>query len=79
MGHFSIDSLDHFSLDKNISKIRFDLGSDKALKYLAPREVMEAMETIVRITCIDKPWSIYSEIGPLQQKIVDLFEIATET
>jgi len=31
------------------------------------------------ITCVDKPWSIYSEIGPLQQKIVDLFEIGTET
>ena len=40
---------------------------------------MESMETIVRITCVDKTWSIYSEIGPLQQKIVDLFELGTET
>jgi transposase len=62
-----------------ISKIRHDLRGDKALKYLTPREVMEAMETVVRVTSIDKPWSVYSEIGPLQQKIVDLFEIATET
>jgi hypothetical protein len=59
------------------SKIRHELRGDKALKYLSPREVMEAMETIVRITHTDKPWSIYSEIGPLQQKIVDLFEIST--
>jgi transposase len=62
-----------------ISKIRFRLRCDKALKHMSPREIMESMETIVRIICVDKPWSIYSEIGPLQQKIVDLFEIGTET
>jgi hypothetical protein len=62
-----------------ISKIRSEVRGDKALKYLSPREVMEAMESIVRITCVDKPWSIYSETSPIQQKIVDLFDIATET
>jgi len=62
-----------------ISKIRLKLRGDKALKHMSPSEIMESMETIVRVTCIDKIWSIYSEIGPLQQKIVDLFEIGTET
>ena len=62
-----------------LSKIRSVLSGDKALKYLSPREAMEAMESIVRITHTEKSWSVYSEIAPFQQKIVDLFELSTET
>jgi hypothetical protein len=62
-----------------ISKIRSEVRNDKSLKYMSPREIMEAMESIIKITCIDKPWSIYSETSPIQQKIVDHFGIDTET
>jgi len=62
-----------------ISKIRSELKGDEELKFKSPRQIMEALEPIVKITCSDKSWSIYSETGPMQQRIVNLFDIATDS
>ena len=43
------------------------------------RETIEAMESIVRITYSGRYGSTFSEIGPLQQKIIEAFGLALES
>jgi len=48
------------------------------MRYLTVREIMEAMECIVRITYSGRYGSIISEIAPLQQDIITAFNLDLE-
>jgi transposase len=56
-----------------LSKIRLTAKSNKELQYKSPREIMEAMESIVRITYQGRRGSVISEIGPFRQTIIKTF------
>jgi transposase len=62
-----------------LSKIRMLAKEHKELRYKSPREIMEAMESIVRISYSGRYGSIVSEIGPLQQTIIDAFGVKLKT
>lgn len=62
-----------------ISRIRMIAKESTDLRYMTIREIMEAMETIVRITYSGRYGSTLSEIGPLQQKIIDAFGLSIRT
>ena len=62
-----------------LSKIRAIAKGNKELRYKSPREIMEAMESVVRVTYLGRNHSIISEIGPLQQKITEIFELDLRT
>ena len=62
-----------------LSKIRMVLKGDKELQHKSPREIMESMESVVKITCSGRYGNIIAETGPLQQKIIDLFKIDLKT
>jgi len=51
------------------------IQSDKELKNLTVREVMEAMETLVRVTYSGRYGQLYTETGPLPRKILAAFGI----
>jgi transposase len=58
-----------------LSKMRSVAKGNRELRYKSPREIMEAMESIVKITYSGKYGSVISETGPLQEKIIDAFGI----
>jgi len=58
-----------------ICRIREMIQSDKELKNLTVREVMEAMETLVRVTYSGRYGQLYTETGPLPRKILAAFGI----
>jgi transposase len=60
-----------------ISKIRMVAKESKDLRYLSVREIMEAMESIVRITYSGRYGSAISENGPLQRSIIEAFGLST--
>jgi transposase len=60
-----------------LSSIRTTLKESKELQYKSPREILEAMESVVKITHSGKYGNIVTETGPLQQKIMELFELTT--
>jgi transposase len=62
-----------------LSKIRMVIKGSKDLRHKSPREIMEAMESVVRITYLGRKCSVISEIGPLQQKIIEFFELDFNT
>ena len=62
-----------------LSRMRVVLKENKELRYKSPREIMEAMESIVRITYSGRYGSIISETGPLQQKIIEVFGLDLKT
>jgi len=51
---------------------------NKEMRFLTVREIMEAMECIVRITYSGRYGSTISEIAPLQQDIVNAFGLTLE-
>jgi len=51
----------------------------KEMRFLTVREVMEAMECIVRITYSGRYGSTISEIAPLQRDIIDTFGLELDT
>ena len=51
---------------------------NKEMRYLTVREIMEAMECIVRITYSGRYGSTISEIAPLQQDIITAFNLELE-
>jgi transposase len=64
-----------------ISRIRTlvaEAKQNKEMRFLTVREVMEAMECIVRITYSGRYGSTISEIAPLQQDIVNAFGLQLE-
>ncbi len=62
-----------------ICQIRNKIQEDSTLKNLTVREVMEHMESIVEISFPGRYRKILSEIGPLQQKIMNVFDISLPT
>ena len=62
-----------------LSRIRTVIKENKELRYKSPREIMEAMESIVRITYSGRYGSIISETGPFQQKIIEVFRLGSKT
>ena len=56
-----------------ISRIRMVGKDNVALRYISVREIMDAMESIVHITYSRRYGSTISDIGPLQQKIIEAF------
>ena len=58
-----------------ICKIRMVAKQSAGLRFMTFRDILEAMETIVRITFSGRYGATLSEIGPLQQKIIDSFAL----
>jgi len=56
-----------------ISRIRMIAKENADLRYKTVREIMEAMETVVRITYSGRYGSTLSETGPIQQEIIAAF------
>ena len=56
-----------------ICRIRNTTQNDKTLRNLTVREVMEDMETLVRITYSGRYGHIYTETSPIQRKIMEVF------
>jgi hypothetical protein len=52
---------------------------NKEMRFLTVREVMEALECIVRITYSGRYGSTISEIAPLQRDIIDAFGLELDT
>ena len=59
-----------------ISRIRMVEKNTADFRYMSVREIMEAMETVVRITYSGRYGCTISEIGPVQQKIIDTFGLS---
>jgi transposase len=62
-----------------LSKIRGVAKCHKELQFKSPREIMEAMESVYKITCSGRYGSIISETSPLQGKIIDAFGLDLTT
>jgi transposase len=58
---------------RNISK------ADKTLRNLTVREIMEQMETLVRIKFSGRHGQLLTEAGPLQRKIMEVFGLPMPT
>jgi transposase len=57
------------------SRIRNVVKSNKKLRHMAVREVIEAMEPIMKIRYSGKYGEVITEIGPLQREIIDAFKL----
>lgn len=62
-----------------ICRIRNTTQSDKILRNLTVREVMEEMETLVRITYSGRYGQLYTETSPIQRKIMEIFGLTLPT
>jgi transposase len=64
-----------------ISRVRSvaAVAEQKKVRRLTVREIMEAMECIVRITYSERYGNTISETAPLQQNIIDAFGLVLET
>jgi hypothetical protein len=62
-----------------ISSIRMVAKKSTDLRYMTVREIMEAMESIVRITYSRRYGCAISEIGPLQKKIIASFGLVMDS
>jgi hypothetical protein len=58
-----------------VSSIRIEIQKDERLKYLTVREVMEQMETLVKVKYSNRYGEVFTEVTPLQRRIMDVFEI----
>jgi len=58
-----------------ISQIRNVIQGDKTLRNLTVREVMEDMETLVRIKYSHRYGQLYTETNPIQRKIMEAFAV----
>jgi transposase len=58
-----------------MSMVREVAKKTKGLKYMSVREIMEAMESVVRITYSGRYGSVITEMGPLQQNIIEAFGV----
>jgi transposase len=57
------------------SKIRNVIKSNKKLRHMTVREVIEAMEPVMKIRYSGRYGEVMTEIGPLQREIVDAFHL----
>jgi len=58
-----------------VSSIRNAIRKDETLKYLTAREVMEEMETIVKVKYSNRYGQVFTETTPIQCRIMDVFGI----
>lgn len=62
-----------------ISAIRNAIRADSQLKHLTAREIMEEMETVIRIKYSNRYGQIFTETTPLQRHIMKIFEVELPT
>jgi len=62
-----------------ICQIRNTTQTDDILRNLTVREVMEDMETLVRITYSGRYGQLYTETNPIQRKIMEVFGLTLPT
>lgn len=62
-----------------ICRIRNISKKDKILKNLTVREIMEHMETLVKIKFSGRYGQLYTETDPMQRRIMDVFELTYPT
>ena len=62
-----------------ICQIRNAIQKDRILRNLTVREVMEDMETLVRIKYSHRYGQLYTETNPIQRKIMDVFGVVIPT
>jgi hypothetical protein len=53
--------------------------SDKTLRNLTAREIVENMETLVKIQYSHRYGQLYTETNPLQKKIMEAFGVVIQT
>ncbi len=62
-----------------ICQIRNAIQKDRILRNLTVREVMEDMETLVRIKYSHRYGQLYTETNPIQRKIMEVFGVVIPT
>jgi transposase len=60
-------------------RIRDTISTDRELWNLTVREVMETMESVVRIKYSGRYRQLYTEVGPMQRKIMKAFGVTIPT
>jgi len=58
-----------------VSSIRTAIQADEKLRYLTVRELMEEMETLVRVKYSNRYGQVFTETTPIQRRIMDIFGI----
>ena len=58
-----------------ISSIRTQKQNDDKLKFLTVREIMEEMETLVKVKYSKSYGAVYTETTPVQRRIMKVFDI----
>jgi hypothetical protein len=58
-----------------VSSIRAAARGDERLRHLTVREIMEEMETLVRIKYSKRYGEVYTETTPIQRRIMDVFGV----
>jgi len=66
-------------LISRIRTIAADAKQNKKIRFMTVREIMEAMECMVRITYSGRYGSTISELFPLQQSLMDAFGLEVDT
>ncbi len=56
-------------------QIRNTIQFDRLLRNLSVREIMETMETLVKITYSGRYGQLHTELSPMQRKIIEVFEL----
>jgi len=59
-----------------ICRVRDISKGDKVLRNLTVREIMEHMETLVRIKFEGRHGQLYSETNPIQRRIIEVFGLS---
>jgi len=59
-----------------VSSIRNTVQKDQKLKHLTVKEVMEEMETLVRVKYSNRYGQVFTETTPIQRKIMEVFEVS---
>ena len=59
------------------SSIRSQKKVDDKLKFLTVREIMEEMETLVKVRYSNRYGTVFTETTPIQRRIMDIFDIQT--
>ena len=62
-----------------VCRLRDRSKADKVLKNLTFREIMEHMETLVKIKFEGRYGQLYSEISTVQRKVIEVFDLALPT
>ena len=62
-----------------VSHIRKATRDDEKLKYLTVREVMEEMESVVKIKYSGRYGEVFTERSPIQRHILKAFEVEIKT